>query len=138
MPANPMNPASADQPYRLGVVLLGAGRSERMGRPKLLLPWGETTVCGHLLAQWRELGAEQICAVCAEGDHGINAELDRLGWPLENRILNPVPELGMFSSIRCAARWQGWNTTLSQWAIVLGDQPHVRSATLGRLLSFAA
>jgi len=83
------------------------------------------------------LGAEQICAVCAEGDHGINAELDRLGWPQENRILNPVPEQGMFSSVQCAARWKGWRPALTQWAIILGDQPHLRAVTLRRLLSFA-
>jgi molybdenum cofactor cytidylyltransferase len=109
-----------------------------MGRPKLLLPWGETTVCGHLLAQWRELGAEQICAVCAEGDHGINAELDRLGWLQKNRIYNPVPEHGMFSSVQCAARWKGWRPALTHWAIILGDQPHLLAVTLRRLLSFAA
>ena len=30
-----------------GVVLLGSGASSQMGRPKLLLPWGATTIVGH-------------------------------------------------------------------------------------------
>ena len=38
---------------KLGVIILAAGASERMGRPKLLLPWGKSTVLAHLLAQWR-------------------------------------------------------------------------------------
>ncbi|HRY59690.1 MAG: NTP transferase domain-containing protein [Verrucomicrobia bacterium] len=41
----------------LGVVLLAAGRSARMGKPKLLLPWGDTSVLGHLIRQWQSLGA---------------------------------------------------------------------------------
>ncbi|MGH7953692.1 MAG: NTP transferase domain-containing protein, partial [Limisphaerales bacterium] len=32
----------------LAAIILGAGASARMGRPKLLLPWGGTTVVGHL------------------------------------------------------------------------------------------
>jgi CTP:molybdopterin cytidylyltransferase MocA len=44
----------------------------------------------------------------------------------------------MFSSVLCAARWPGWQNDLTHWAIVLGDQPHLRLETLSRLLEFAA
>src|SRR5438874_1514761 len=43
-------------PIAAGVIILAAGRSRRMGRPKMLLPWGNTTVLGHLVAQWQALG----------------------------------------------------------------------------------
>ena len=68
----------------------------------------------------------------------IQAELDRLGFPVRNRIINPVPERGMFSSIQCAAQWPGWEAALTHWAIVLGDQPHLQSETLRRVLAFGA
>lgn len=123
-------------PLHLGVIILGAGASTRMGRPKLLLPWGMTTVLGQLIAQWRALRARQIAIVCAA--HGtLPAELDRLAFSPQDRILNPHPEQGMFSSIQCAARWSGWNTELTHWAIALGDQPHLRPDTLRALLDFA-
>jgi molybdenum cofactor cytidylyltransferase len=122
----------------LGVVILAAGRSVRMGKPKLLLPWGRTSVLGHLIEQWQALGAKQIAAVCAPGNQAIQPELDRLRFSAENRIHNPVPERGMFSSIQCAAKWPGWQAALTHWAIVLGDQPHLRPATLRRLLEFSA
>src|SRR5262245_31955866 len=109
----------------LGVVILGAGRSERMGRPKLLLPWGKTSVLGHLIGQWEGLGAKQIAVVCAEGDSAMHAELNRLEVPHVGRSLNPAPGRGMFSSIRCAAEWSGWRDGLTHWVIVLGDQPHL-------------
>jgi molybdenum cofactor cytidylyltransferase len=109
-----------------------------MGRPKMLLPWGNTSVLGHLIGQWRDLGAKQIAVVRASDDAGIESELDRLGFDVENRISNPTPEAGMSSSIQCASRWRGWDDTLTHWAIVLGDQPHLRSETLAALLVFSA
>ncbi len=120
----------------LGVVLLGAGASARMGRPKLLLPWGRTSVIGHLLHQWRDLGARQIAVVCRAADQPLAAELDRLRFPARRRIENPHPERGMFSSIVCAANWDGWDEALTGWVIVLGDQPHLSRSTLGALLAF--
>jgi molybdenum cofactor cytidylyltransferase len=122
----------------LGVVILGAGASARMGRPKLLLPWRDTTVIGQILRQWRELGAAQIAVVHRPGDTALFAELDRLELPTRDRIENPHPERGMFNSIVCAARWAGWRRGISRWAIVLGDQPHLRTETLRALLDCAA
>jgi molybdenum cofactor cytidylyltransferase len=121
----------------LGVVILAAGRSRRMGKPKMLLPWGKTSVLGHLIAQWSGLDARQIAVVCAHDDSAIAFELDRLGFSVNQRIMNPAPERGMFSSIQCAAQWQSWQTDLTHWAVVLGDQPHLREDTLRRLLEFS-
>jgi molybdenum cofactor cytidylyltransferase len=121
----------------LGVVILAAGRSSRMGRPKLLLPWGETSVLGHLVQHWNELGAGQVAVVTAAMDTALESELERLNFPLANRIRNPAPDRGMFSSIQCAAAWPGWNATLTHWAIVLGDQPHLKLATLQSVVAFA-
>src|SRR5438445_11873713 len=88
-----------------GVLILAAGSSIRMGQPKLLLPWGGTTVLGHLIEVWSQLGAKQLAIVISGTDCLINTELDRLNFPVSNRIVNSNPEQGMFSSIRYAARW---------------------------------
>jgi molybdenum cofactor cytidylyltransferase len=124
--------------YLLGVVILAAGRSSRMGRPKLLLPWGEKSILGHLIGQWALLGAKQISVVCSPDDAGIDAELDRLNFPQSARVVNPNPERGMFSSIQCAAARQGWQPLLTHWAIVLGDQPHLKCETLQTIIDFSA
>ena len=125
-------------PFSLGVVVLAAGRSSRMGQPKLLLPWGETSIMGHLIEQWKKLGAEQIAVVCSGDAIVIERELDRLNFPQSSRVVNPDPDRGMFSSIQCAARWQGWQSDLTHWAIVLGDQPHLKVETLRTILNFSA
>jgi len=147
--------------FSLGVVILAAGSSTRMGRPKLLLPWAGTSILGHLLEQWRELRATQIAVVCAPRIEGqtprqssqaarpgriaptlnnsdVLDELTRLDFPAGNQIQNPNPDRGMFSSIQCAAAWDRWNGSLTHWALVLGDQPHLRQSTLQSALDLAA
>src|SRR6185436_16010651 len=103
---------AAYAPISFGVIILAAGASSRMGQPKLLLPWGETSVMGHLISTWQRLGATQIAAVVAETNTLIAMELNRLRVPWDNRIINLQPERGMFSSIQCAAQWDGWNSSL--------------------------
>jgi CTP:molybdopterin cytidylyltransferase MocA len=124
--------------FAFGAVILGAGRSQRMGCPKLLLPWCQSSVLGHLIRTWRDLKARQIAVVCASDARAIQQELNRLEFPARDRIFNATPELGMFSSIQCAAEWPGWMAGLTHWIISLGDQPHLRTDTLSTLLDFAA
>ena len=133
-----MTEQSAKRIFSIGVIILAAGRSARMGQPKLLLPWGGSSVLGHLIAEWEALRARQIAVVHAPGNQFIQAELDRLGFPARGRIINRNPERGMFSSIQCAAEWAGWREGLTHWAIVLGDQPHLQRQTLQQVLSFSS
>jgi molybdenum cofactor cytidylyltransferase len=128
----------ANKTYTLGAIILAAGRSSRMYQPKLLLPWGKTSILGHLIDQWTLLGAKQIAVVCSPDDAGIQTELNRLNFPESSRVINPNPERGMFSSIQCAAGWTGWQPVLTHWAIVLGDQPHLSIGTLRAIIDFSA
>jgi molybdenum cofactor cytidylyltransferase len=117
-------------PLRFGAIILGAGASSRMGEPKLLLPWGSSSIIGHLISVWRLVGATQLAIVCAPPPHPIHVELDRLGFPCNSRIVNPAPALGMFSSIQAAARWTGWKPNLSHFALALGDQPQISASLI--------
>ncbi|HMJ66870.1 MAG TPA: nucleotidyltransferase family protein, partial [Candidatus Binatia bacterium] len=101
-------------------------------RPKLLLPWGKTSVIGHLVQQWRGVGATQIAIVRAADDAKLSETCGELPC-----IINPAPERGMFSSIQCAAEWPKWNPSLKHWVIALGDQPHLREGTLQQLVAIA-
>ncbi len=107
-----------------------------MGQPKLLLPWGGTTIVGHIIRQWRELGSAQIAVAHRPNDTALAAELDRLGITQSDRIENPQPERGMFSSIVCAANWTGWKAGLVSQIIALGDQPHLPPDMLRALIQF--
>jgi molybdenum cofactor cytidylyltransferase len=131
-------PDQNNKSFSVGVIILAAGASRRMGKPKLLLPWGTTSVLGRLLQQCDALKAGQVAVVCASGAKPLPEELDRLGFPQANRIFNPAPDRGMFSSIQCAANWTGWMAELSHFLIMLGDQPHLRVETLRQLQDFGA
>src|ERR1700692_1267042 len=99
--------------FSLGVVILAAGSSSRIRRSKVLLPWEETTVIGHLVAMWKGLPTDQVTVVCSGRDGSVAAELERLKFPHACRIVNPDPARGMFSSVQCAANWTGWNAGLT-------------------------
>jgi CTP:molybdopterin cytidylyltransferase MocA len=101
----------------------------------MLLPWGGTTVLGHLIRQWNEVGAAQVAVVCGKGDGVVAGELDRLG--VSERIINAEPAREMFSSIQCAAGWPGWLPEIDRVVIALGDQPHLANETLRRLMRFS-
>ena len=109
-----------------------------MGSPKLLLPWRGTTVISHLIHQWQQLGATQIVVVVRPNDVPLSGELDRLQFPASDRIDNPAPDHGMFSSIICASRWSGWQADVVSILVALGDQPHLGVETLRQLLGFHA
>lgn len=149
---------SPKQNKSVGVIILAAGASSRMGKPKMLLPWRGTTVIGHVISQWRELGAGQIAVVHRTNDAKLLEALNTIHgndacslFPPERGegeysvvkqsndstiqlITNPQPERGMFSSILCAADWNGWKRGISHWAIALGDQPHLHLETFDALL----
>ena len=119
-----------------GVVILAAGASVRMGRPKLLLPWGGKTILAHLIETWRELDAEQIL-VMVEAGSAVDQELTRVPESKVSKMVNPDPGQGMFSTLRCAGQWGGWADGLTHFVLALGDQPHVRPGTLRELMRFA-
>lgn len=105
-----------------------------MGRPKLCLPWGQTTTLGHILAQWREAGADKIVVVHGPGETPVTLELDRLGIPTGQRAATLAPERGMMGSVVTAARLAVQDTALTHLVIALGDQPHLRTEPLRDLL----
>jgi molybdenum cofactor cytidylyltransferase len=123
--------------FRLGVVILGAGFSSRMGCAKLLLPWRDTSVLGAIVEQWNSLGAVRIVVVRREDDSALASELTRLGVANARSITNPFPERGMFSSIRRAAAFAAEENEITHWALALGDQPQIDSTILRRLMEFA-
>ena len=126
-----------EAPVVFGVVILAAGASTRMGRCKLLLPWGQNTILTHLLDQWRSIGVAQIAPVIDPSNQVLREALTDAGFSSSDWIENLSPQLGMFSSLQEASRWTGWLSTLTHSIISLGDQPHIQISTLRLLLDFA-
>ncbi len=82
---------------RRGALILAAGASSRMGTPKALLPWGETTLLDSAISTARGIPIEEIVVVLGPSTRHLEAEL------LASVAFNPQPETGRSASIRLGA-----------------------------------
>jgi CTP:molybdopterin cytidylyltransferase MocA len=119
----------------VAALVLAAGGSTRLGRPKQLEPWGGTTLLGHVLDLVESVGfKERFVVLGAECDLILNA-LDLKGWIV---IENPEWEEGLASSLRAGLDAMTRLARSEAVAIFLGDQPEVEPEVVERLLEVAA
>jgi molybdenum cofactor cytidylyltransferase len=57
-----------DPPARCYAIVPAAGRSRRMGRPKLLLPWGDGLLIDQVLGAWTLSGVSDVIVVVRKDD----------------------------------------------------------------------
>lgn len=111
-------------------ILLAAGLSSRMGQPKMLLPWGGTTVLGQVVSIFAAAGVEEIVVVTGGAREQVEklvAELAR-DFPVR-AVSNPQFARGeMLSSIQVGLA--SLDTHKLAALIGLGDQPQVREETV--------
>jgi molybdenum cofactor cytidylyltransferase len=93
-------PETKDPPS-VAAILLAAGRSERMGTFKPLLPFGKATVIETCLDYLREGKIETIVVV---GGHRIDQLRDRLKSESVIIVENPDPSSEMGHSIACGIK----------------------------------
>ena len=82
-------------------LILAAGKSERMGRPKTLLPFGGDTVLG---AVYKLLKSSSLDAVRVVLGHRAEEIRKQVSLPDEEVVINPDYEQGMLSSVKAALR----------------------------------
>ncbi len=116
----------------VAAIVLAAGGSSRMGRPKALLPLGPGTVLSTVIGRVLASGIERLVLVL-----GHEAEAVRAGarLPEDPRLLVVVHEgwaEGMASSLRAGIDQSGDPDAI---VVVLGDQPGVDPATIDRLVT---
>jgi molybdenum cofactor cytidylyltransferase len=105
----------------LAGVVLAAGQSSRMGRQKLLLPYGGTTVVRRIVDELFAAGLDRVIAVTGHDAEAVAEALEGSGAEIAR---NPLPERGMLSSAQCGVAAA---PNASGWLIALGDQPGLRS-----------
>jgi molybdenum cofactor cytidylyltransferase len=54
-------------------IIPAAGLSQRMGQPKLLLPWGDKTLLEHMLTLWSQCHVTRILLVIAPEDTALHS-----------------------------------------------------------------
>ena len=101
-------------------ILLAAGESARMGRPKPLLTWGEVTLIEYQVKELRAAGVDDIVAVL-----GHEADAVRPRVPDGVRIVvNEAYLEGRASSLRAGAR--ALDDSASPVVVLNVDQPRPR------------
>lgn len=84
-------------PHSIAAIVLAAGRSSRMGRPKPFLEWRGRTFVETVVGRAREIGASPIVVVANPEHRALYAELALGDCVL---VENPQPDRGMFSSLQ--------------------------------------
>jgi molybdenum cofactor cytidylyltransferase len=85
----------------VAAILLAAGRSERMGAFKPLLPFGNQTVLDSAIRTFQDAGISSIVVVCGWKASEIQKHLEGSDMIL---ALNPDPSGDMGSSIACGVQ----------------------------------
>jgi len=117
---------------QIAAVILAAGRSSRMGRQKLSLPWNDDSVLGHVISVFaHELGTEAVVVVTGASRTAVEDIAKRKGV---RTVFNADHEIGeMLSSIKAGLRALG--PEVSAALIGLGDQPLVEATTILAILA---
>lgn len=113
----------------IAAVILAAGESKRMGRPKMLLPWGATTVLGQVLSTYQAAGIDEILVVTG----GAHEKVTAVVKPFRVRtVFNTDFSSGeMLSSLQCGLRaLQAGEDEVEAALVGLGDQPQVQAGTV--------
>jgi molybdenum cofactor cytidylyltransferase len=117
-------------------IVPAAGSSRRMGRPKLLLPFGRATVVEAVLATLRDAGVARTVVVIAAGDGALRSLARGAGAEV---AVNHHPERGMLSSVVAGIEALGGAATLASAGDALlvtpADLPTLRPATVERLIA---
>lgn len=114
----------------ISAVVLAAGRSQRMGQPKMALPWGDSTVIGRVVQVLSQAGVNDIVVVTGGGSEAVHTALQSSSARL---VHNPAYAEGeMLSSLQVglAGLPDDWEAAL----VALGDQPQIQPQVVAGLL----
>ena len=110
-------------------LVLGAGGSKRLGRPKQLLPFGDRTLLEHTLDTARACNFNQLVVPIGGAADEVRERVDLTGAEV---VVNYAYGSGCSSSI--AAALSAVDPRCEVLVLMLGDQPGVTPATVQALL----
>ncbi|MEK7242565.1 MAG: nucleotidyltransferase family protein, partial [Thermodesulfobacteriota bacterium] len=113
----------------ISAIVLAAGESKRMGRPKQMLAWQGKTLLRHVLESLMKSDADEIILVLGHEAEAIRKGLTEFQIKI---VINPDYKQGMASSLR-----QGllaMNPTSEAFLVLLADQPGIGPEIMNQMI----
>ena len=118
---------------KIGAVVLAAGASSRMNEIKQLLPWKETNLLNHVIAQLKNSDAAHIYVVLGANQDEILSELNTANITI---LTNEDWPSGMGTSISVAAAYiDGISAKYDGLLLTTSDQPLIELNTYNKLIN---
>jgi len=114
----------------MAILVLAAGESSRMGRPKQLLPWKKGTLLQHSLKNALEVSKDVFVVL---GAHYENIAPTLSNYPI-SILRNTQWKMGMGASIATGLREITKENYFNSVLIILGDQPLLEKNHLSTLI----
>ncbi|SPM29216.1 nucleotidyltransferase family protein [Mycobacterium terramassiliense] len=114
---------------RVTGVVLAAGSSRRLGTPKQLLPYRDTTLLGATLATARGAGFDQLIVTLGGAAHAVRDTV-----PLGGIDVVTASDAGTGCAASLRAALDRVDPRADGIVLMLGDQPGVQPATLRRMI----
>ena len=115
----------------VAAIVLAAGLSSRMGRAKVLLPWGNGTVLEAILQRLFMTRLTQVVVVTGHYADRVEAVASKFDV---RTVHNPDYAAGeMLSSLQVGIR--ALDDRIAACLVVLGDQPQIQGHVIARVLS---
>ena len=106
-------------------IILAAGESKRMGEPKMLMPWGKSTVLQTVISTFQASGIKDILVVTG----GARQQIEVLIGKTVQTVFNEDYKNGeMLSSIQLGLSVKMREASAA--LICLGDQPQVEERSV--------
>ena len=119
-------------PRRVTGVVLAAGASSRLGQPKQLLPFRDSTLLGETLRMARSCGFGQLIVTLGASADAVRAATDLDGL---DTVVAEDSGTGCSASLRVAV--DHVDPRSDGIVLLLGDQPDVTAETVRRLIGLA-
>ncbi|TJY34659.1 nucleotidyltransferase family protein [Pontimicrobium aquaticum] len=116
----------------IATLIMAAGSSSRMGQPKQLLPWNNTTLIENAITNALQLDTSKTIVVLGANSEQIISKIE--SYPIEI-IHNPNWEKGLGNSIAFGVNHIKNNNPIDGVLVVLADQPLIHSSYLKEVVS---
>ena len=110
-------------------MVLAAGESKRMGKPKLLLPFGEKTIIETVIDSVIQSKLDDVLVVLGAHREKIEKKIKDFSIKI---VVNPNFKNDMLSSVQCGFRALPEDVEAS--LVILGDQPEISSALINKIV----